>query len=135
MGKEIASKTSNSSHGSDYYLSKIPRTKDRLVMHQCSKEEIEKIISDLPMKSSSGHNRISNVLLEDLCKSISYPLMLIFHQSLLDGRFPDTMKISKVIPLFKGKEYDLVINYRPFSLLMMMSKVLKKIGNKEYINS
>ena len=71
MGKNIASKIPKSTHGVDYYLSKIPRVRDSLVMHQCSKEEIEKIISDLPMKSSSSHDRISNVLLKDLYKSIS----------------------------------------------------------------
>ena len=99
-------------------------------MYQCSKEEVEKIISDLPMKLSSGQDRISNVLLKDLCKAILYPMMLIFNQSLLDGKFPDTMKIAEVIPLLKGKEYDLVINYRPISLLMMMCQVLEKIVYK-----
>ena len=79
------------------------------------------------MKSSSGHNKIRNMLLKDLNEAISYPFMLIFNQSLLDGKFPDAMKIAEVIPLFKGKEYNLVINYRLISLLMMMSKVLEKI--------
>ena len=49
MRKDIASKIPKSTLGVDYYLSKIPRVRDSLVMHQCSKEEIKKIISDLPM--------------------------------------------------------------------------------------
>ena len=37
------------------------------------------------------------------------------------------MKIAEVIPLYKGKEEDHVVNYRPVSLLMTISKVLEKI--------
>ena len=37
------------------------------------------------------------------------------------------MKIAEIIPLYKGKEHDEVINYRPISLLMTISKLLEKI--------
>ena len=36
------------------------------------------------------------------------------------------MKMAEVIPLYKGKEFDKVINYRPISLLITISKVLEK---------
>ena len=51
----------------------------------------------------------------------------MYNQSLLKGKFPELMKIVEVIPLYKGKERDLVVNYHPVSLLMTMSKVLEKI--------
>ena len=35
--------------------------------------------------------------------------------------------MAEVIPLYKGKELDQVINYRPISLLITISKVLEKI--------
>ena len=37
------------------------------------------------------------------------------------------MKSPEVIPLYKGKDMDLVINYRPISLLITLSKVLEKL--------
>ena len=37
------------------------------------------------------------------------------------------MKLAEVIPLYKGKEQDLIINYRPISFLMTISKLLEKI--------
>ena len=40
------------------------------------------------------------------------------------------MKLTEVIPLYKGKEHDLVINYRPISLLITISKLLEKIVYK-----
>ena len=44
----------------------------------------------------------------------------------MQGRFPDQMKSAEVIPLFKGKEFDFITNYRPISLLLTVSKVLEK---------
>ena len=66
-------------------------------------------------------------MLKYLSDSISFPLMIIFNQSIAQGHFPDSMKKAEIIPLFKGKEWDQVINYRPISLLITMLKVLKKI--------
>ena len=37
------------------------------------------------------------------------------------------MKTAEVIPLYKGKDMDLMINYRPISLLITLSKLLEKI--------
>ena len=36
------------------------------------------------------------------------------------------MKHAEMIPLYKGKEFDKVVNYRPVSLLITISKVLEK---------
>ena len=78
-------------------------------------------------KVSYGHDRISNSMLKNLCTSISYPLQVIFNQSIDQGLFPSKMKLAEVIPLYKGKEHDKVINYRPISLLITISKLLEKI--------
>ena len=85
------------------------------------------MIGSLPNKSSSGHDGVSNIFLKALNESISYPLSIIFNQSLNQGVFPDLMKCTKVIPLYKGQQQDLVIHYHPISLLMTISKLLEKI--------
>ena len=50
--------------------------------------------------------------------------------SLEQGIFPELMKSVEVIPLYKGKERELCINYRPISLLLSISKILEKIMYK-----
>ena len=45
----------------------------------------------------------------------------------MEGRFPELMKLAEVVPLYKSMEMDIVINYRPISLLITISKVLEKI--------
>ena len=112
---------------------KIPRNLSSLVMSLTRIEEIEKIIHELPNKSSHGHDTISNILLKRLNTSISYPLKLIFNQSITQGMFPESMKLAEVIPLHKVKCMDFVENYKPISLLITISKVLEKLSIPEFI--
>ena len=53
----------------------------------------------------------------------------------MNGVFPAVMKQAEVIPLYKGKEMDVRMNYRPISLLITISKILKKIVYKGLFSS
>ena len=106
---------------------RIPRQLNSILLHPTSVQEIDKIIQDLPNKSSHSHDELSNITLKALRTSITFPLCHIFNQSLVDGMFPEKMKWAEIIPLYKGKSMDLTINYCPISLLITTSKVLKKV--------
>ena len=127
LGESIASKITPGFKLAEHYLSLTPRIVNSLVFSGTNATEIEKIIDHLPNKASSGHDGVNNILLKKLGKSLSYPLGIIFNQSIATGCFPDMMKVAEIIPLYKGKEEDQVINYRPVSLLMTISKILEKI--------
>ena len=97
------------------------------MLNYTTQEEIRKLIEGLPNKTSSGWDGISNILLKKLSSSLLCPLNIIFNQSFHKGEFPTQMKKAEIIPLYKGKELDIVINYGPVSLLITISKVLEKI--------
>ena len=107
----------------NHYLSKIPRNISSLVIRSTSVYEIEKLIHELPNRSSHNHDQISNILLKELNLSVSFLLNIIFNQSISEGRFPAAMKKAEVI----GKDQDQVVNYWPISLLVTISKILEKI--------
>ena len=130
MGLNLASKITPSVVTIDNYLAKIPCTVNSMYMNLTNHTEIEKTILELQSKTSCGHNNISNNLLKKLCMSISYPLEIIFNQSIPQGVFPSLMKIAEVIPPYKGKDHEEIINYRPISLLTTISKLLEKIVYK-----
>lgn len=61
-------------------------------------------------------------------------LSYIFSKSIEQGTYPDEMKTSKVVPLFKsGSKFD-PSNYRPISILPVLSKIFEKIILQQLIN-
>ena len=127
IGRVMTDKVKPSNQTISYYIDKISRNQQSLYMTPTTPKEIEKLIMKLDNKSSSGHDHISNIMLKWLCPSILHPLSLIFNKSLAEGVFPDQMKLSDVISLYKGRETYLCNNYRPISLLLTTSKILEKI--------
>ena len=89
--------------------------------------EVAKIISNLKSKPSSGHDNISSSLIKRIAEPLSIPLSLLVNQSLNAGIFPNRLKIAKVIPIYKKSDIFLFDNYRPISLLPVISKVVERI--------
>ena len=53
-------------------------------------------------------------------------LTFIFNLSINQGIFPDSMKLTKVVPIFKQRSRLTCSNYRPISVLPSVSKVFEK---------
>ena len=130
LGSNLAKSIFPSTTCIDQYINNIPRHVDSMVIKPTTVCEINRIIRNLPNKTSHGHDEISNIMLKALCTSIIFPLCHIFNQSLYEGKFPQMMKWAEVIPLYKGKSMDLMVNCRPISLLITLSKILEKIMYK-----
>ena len=43
------------------------------------------------------------------------------------GIFPDSLKIVKIIPLYKKGDINSITNYRPISLLLTLSKIFERV--------
>ena len=119
IGSSLTQKIKVGGKGIDQYIQNIPQTVDSLALHATSPSEIETIIRSIPNKTSYGHDKISNVILKSLNEAIPLPLCRIFNQSIMEGRFPELMKLAEVVPLYESKEMDIVINYRPILSLLL----------------
>ena len=51
-----------------------------------------------------------------------------------EGVFPKSMKIAKVVPIFKDGEKNITSNYRPISILGNLSKIFEKVIHKRLMN-
>ena len=93
---------------------------------QITEAEILKLISSLESKTSSGNDKLTNKLLKAIGEVIAKPLAFIFNKILTHGEVPKLWKVAKVKPLFKKGDSTLCTNYRPISLLPVLSKVFEK---------
>ena len=55
------------------------------------------------------------------------PLHLIINKSFQRGVFPDILKIARLTPIHKGGNKNQLINFRPLSILPIMSKIFERL--------
>jgi hypothetical protein len=65
---------------------------------------------------------------------IADPLAHIFSISLSKGIFPEKLKESRIVPIFKSGDPSNYDNYRPISLVNTLSKILEKIVSIKLTN-
>jgi hypothetical protein len=129
IGKSLAEKIDRKGNISDP-VSQISRRVNRnCFLFPTTHTEIEKLIKGLKSKDSKGHDNISNKMLKVIYPSILHAMWIIFNKSLTSGEFPNDMKQAIVKPIYKAKCKMQLSNYRPISLLSVLSKILEKIVN------
>ena len=87
-------------------------------------EDIAASIMTIKPKASAGPDAISAILLRKCAQELGKPLYMLWRASLDCGIVPQKMKLSKVVPIFKGGDKGDPSNYRPISLTS--AKYLKK---------
>lgn len=96
-------------------------------MYPTCEQEVQSVLNNMKPKLSSGHDALSPKLIKDTCHGTLKPITHVINLSMKYGIVPTKMKLAKVIPVFKAGETSHIENYRPISLLPVISKVLEKI--------
>ena len=96
---------------------------------------VRKVIMNLNLSKASGPDCIPVVVLKNCEPELSYILAELFNKCLKESCFPDCWKASSVVPVFKnlGKR-STAKNYRPVSLLSVVSKVFEKLVNNMIVD-
>ena len=76
---------------------------------------------------SFGSDKIPLRFIRDALPIIITYLTCIFNTSVVTGVMPTAWKHSIIVPIFKSGDADVPSNYRPISLLPILSKILEKI--------
>ena len=85
------------------------------------------LIQSLPVNKSTGLDEISCKLLIEASPIVSSSLTHIINLSIRNGVFPNDWKRARVIPIYKEDTKSDPDNYRPISILPIVSKIIEKI--------
>jgi len=98
-----------------------------MVLAPVDEDELHRIIQQLPAKKSNDLNLLSPWLIKRCCKHLVRPLTQLVNHSFQTGVFPSLLKIARVVPIFKKDDPESINNYRPVSILPVLSKIFEKL--------
>jgi hypothetical protein len=132
IGKTLADNIPPPPKHFDHYMSN--NNPNSIYFNPTDQNEILNILDKMKAKKSCGHDKLNAHFLKQIKFEISAPLAILMNRSMNEGIVPDTLKLAKVIPIYKSKDKQQFNNYRPISLLPCVSKILEKVIHKRVYN-
>ena len=105
----------------------INPTAARFTFSPMQPQELLKAINKFKTLQGSGLDGILSFFLKAGMPILAQPLSQLFNLSLSLGLFPDCWKIARVAPIFKDGPADESSNYRPISVLPVVSRLFEKL--------
>jgi hypothetical protein len=107
--------------------SNLPLSSDTTLSNiQLTENEVFKALDGLDPRKACGPNGIPGKLLNMTANIIAPSLCHIYNLSLSQGVVPACWKLANVTPVFKKDDPTLASNYRPISLLSIISKTFER---------
>ena len=97
------------------------------VLNQVTENQVEKVIRRLPSNKAPGMDKISSRILKDSLPSILTTITRIVNNSFVTNTFARAWKTAEVTPILKCGNPDVPNNYRPISLLPLVSKITERL--------
>ena len=128
VGPRLANRVLLSTKTYRDYLDPALSPPNSFFINATTESEILSLITKLDTSKANGPYDIPIYLIKLAKENISKPITTIFNNSFATGIFPQYLKLSRIIPLYKGDSSYMVSNYRPISLLSPFSKILEKLA-------
>ena len=98
----------------------------KFIIPPIQKEEVLKFLSNIDINKATGTDITGSRLLKLAAPFIADEITFIYNHSITNSVFPNKWKEAKVAPLHKNCPLEEINNYRPISILPVLSKVLEK---------
>ena len=105
-------------------LSGLSNLTNSLFIFPTTPSEIVKTVKGLK-NSSYGLNSIPARIFKLAADSLSTPISKLVNNSFAKGNFPDILKKAVVVPIFKKGDPQNISNFRPISILPLLSKIFE----------
>ncbi|CAG9789488.1 unnamed protein product [Diatraea saccharalis] len=91
-----------------------------------SDTEVKKQVMSLNNTNAEGHDEISTKIIKASIDKFISVLTFLINLSFSTGIYPNILKLSIIRPLFKKGEKSDIRNYRPITLVSILSKIFEK---------
>ncbi|CAB4023335.1 Hypothetical predicted protein [Paramuricea clavata] len=139
IGPKLAESIPNDNDVSfrDFITQQKSKTKNSFSFRPVSVTLVYTLLVNLSTTKATGMDKISAKILQVAAPVIAPSLTEIFNMSIDSDQFPSDWKAARVIPLFKKGQRSMLNNYRPISILPVVSKLMERIMYDqmyEYLN-
>ena len=134
IGQSISNNVTPTLTNPESYINDFDPSKTKFNLGNTGQIHVMDIIKSFESKASLDIDGVSLKLIKFIAYEISCPLSQIFNLSLEKGIFPENLKSSRTVPIFKCGDPKLCDNYRPISLVCTISKILEKMVHTNLIN-
>ena len=114
----------------NFYINKnvVPNS---FILQPVSEQFVYNELNKLNINKCPGYDGIQAKFLKDGTSEIKGVITFLINLSISTNIFPDELKYAKVKPLFKKNEKTEVENYRPISILSIISKILERAAHTQ----
>ena len=127
---ELNIRTHQGSHFGDY----LTGAKNcNFAFHLIDNTTTLRIDKNTKSSTSKGHDgrSISSEFFKLITADVSKCITTIINQSLTSGIFLNSLKFAKFTPIFKKENNKLITNYRPISVLPVISKIFETVISEQ----
>ena len=92
----------------------------------CNDSEVYNLLVGVDVTKSTGPDNISGRMIKSTACSITPAVTALFNQAIRQGKLPNDWKTAHITPVPKASDCTKVENYRPISILLILSKLLER---------
>ena len=101
-----------------------PRTHEKIFKVHFRKETVTRSLKHFDPSKATGPDGVPGIVLKMCAAELGGPLSKLFSILFRTGVQPLSWKVANVVPIHKKKSKSALKNYRPVSLLSILSKVM-----------
>ena len=110
------------------------KTNEKSLFFPADGTEISRIIKNPKNHKSPGLDGLTAEILKVSHDVIIEKLTHLVNESLKSGTFPQVLKAARVVPIYKSDKKSIRENYRPISVLSVLSKIFERVVHERLYN-